>query len=148
MTNKQLQSLTEKIALKYFHQVFRHQIIFNPRLKTTGGRYHLKDGHIDINPLMLTEFGENVLIGVIKHELVHYFLHQQGQNPSHRNPAFKKLLHQVGGLRFAPQTSKTKSNHNLYQYQCLRCGQIFYRKRRVNLKKMVCGKCHGRLTEK
>lgn len=41
MTNAELQALTKQWSLKYFERPFTHQVIFNPRLKTTGGRYHL-----------------------------------------------------------------------------------------------------------
>ena len=56
MNNQQLQELTEKWSMESFHRPFEHQIFFNSRLRTTGGRYHLNDHHIDINPLMYTEF--------------------------------------------------------------------------------------------
>lgn len=42
MNEQELQKLVESISLKYFNKAFKHQAIFNTRLKTTGGRYHLK----------------------------------------------------------------------------------------------------------
>lgn len=53
--------------------------MFNRRLRTTGGRYVLLTHNLEINPLMIEEFDEQNLIGVIKHELVHYHNHIQGQ---------------------------------------------------------------------
>lgn len=69
MTNAELQQLTEQWSLQYFWRPFTHEIFFNRRLRTTGGRYHLGDHHIDINPLMLTEYNLTTLKGVVLHEL-------------------------------------------------------------------------------
>ncbi|TLQ03976.1 SprT family protein [Pediococcus stilesii] len=145
MTDFELKNLTKDIARSAFGEDFPYEVFFNRRLKTTGGRYHLNDHHIDINPLMLEEFDQTVLIGVIKHELTHYFVHKMGERPDHRNPHFKKLLNQVGGLRYAPLTSKTRRSKKQYLYQCQNCGQKYARFRRVNVQKFVCSRCRGRL---
>ncbi|MFF6058045.1 hypothetical protein V7G57_14645, partial [Enterococcus faecium] len=49
MTQEELQQLVEEISLKSFQLPFKHQAMFNPRLRTTGGRYHLNDHHLDFN---------------------------------------------------------------------------------------------------
>lgn len=145
MTDQDLQALVERISLQSFGKPFRHLAFFNARLRTTGGRYHLQDHNIDINPRMLTMFGEATLEGVIKHELVHYHLHMAGQSGQHRTRAFKQLLKAVGGLRYAPQQPKAKTTTQVYVYQCEQCGHTYQRKRRVNTQKYVCGICHGKL---
>ena len=43
MTNQELQALTEQWSLELFQRPFLHQVVYNRRLKTTGGRYHLGD---------------------------------------------------------------------------------------------------------
>ncbi|HGA4274280.1 TPA: SprT family protein, partial [Streptococcus pyogenes] len=58
---------------------------------------------------------------------------------------FKDLLAQVNGLRYVSTSSKSKTNHH---YSCQTCGQVYQRKRRINLAKYVCGNCHGKLMEK
>jgi SprT-like protein len=145
MTNLELQQLTKRIAKESFGKNFPYKVVFNRRLKTTGGRYHLNDHHIDINPLMLEEFDEATLIGVIKHELVHYFVHMLNEKPDHRNPHFQQLLRQVGGLRYAPATSKRRQTAPKLIYQCQKCGLEYLRRRRINTQKYVCSKCRGRL---
>lgn len=145
MTDRELQQLVERISLQSFGKPFRHTAVFNGRLKTTGGRYHLQDHHIDINPRMLTMFGEATLEGVIKHELVHYHLHLAGQSGQHRTKAFKQLLRAVGGLRYAPRQPQQAKSAKYLIYRCEKCGQIYQRKRRINTQKYVCGKCHGKL---
>jgi len=146
MTNEDLQRLVEQISLASFGKPFRHHARFNARLRTTGGRYRLTDHDIEINPKMLTEHGEAVLIGVIKHELCHYHLHLAGQSGQHRTVAFKKLLQQVGGLRFAPAPPHRQPRMRRWMlYECVQCHQQYYRARRIDVSKMVCGRCHGHL---
>ncbi|WP_295731401.1 SprT family protein [uncultured Limosilactobacillus sp.] len=145
MTNEQLQQLTERLSLHYFHQPFRHQAVFNRRLRTTGGRYHLTDHHIDINPLMLEEFDEQNLERVILHELCHYHLHLAGRGYRHRDHDFKTLLKAVGGSRYAPLTSTAAQQKTpRYRYRCQGCGVILLRQRRFNVYRYHCARCGGR----
>lgn len=141
MTNQKLQELTEGWSLKYFHRPFCHRIFFNARLRTTGGRYHLDDGHIDINPLMYTEFDLDNLKKVVLHELCHYHLQQTGRDYRHRSRAFKTLLAQVGGSRYAPATSKARPRKYRWLYQCTGCGIKIARQRRFNTQRYVCRRC-------
>lgn len=97
MTNQELQNLVERWSQESFGRPFLHQAVFNRRLKTTGGRYHLGDHHIDINPLMLEEYDLATLKQVVLHELCHYHLHLTGRGFGHRDRDFKALLMQVGG---------------------------------------------------
>lgn len=108
MTNQELQNLVERWSQESFGRPFLHQAVFNRRLKTTGGRYHLGDHHIDINPLMLEEYDLATLKQVVLHELCHYHLHLTGRGFGHRDRDFKALLMQVGGSRYAPPTSKAR----------------------------------------
>ena len=72
MTQEELQQLVEEISLKSFQLPFKHQAMFNPRLRTTGGRYHLNDHHLDFNAKLFEESDEETIAGIIKHELCHY----------------------------------------------------------------------------
>lgn len=145
MTNDQLQELVKRVSLTSFHRPFTHQAYFNSRLRTTGGRYRLLDHNVEINPRMLTEHDEATLVGVIKHELCHYHLHLAGQSGQHRTKAFKQLLVQVGGLRYAPAPPTANQKQQYQVYVCTQCGQIYGRRRRINVAKLVCGRCRGRL---
>lgn len=144
MTDQELVKLIKKVSQDYFGKPFVHQAFFNPRLKTTGGRFHLNDRHIDINPKIYQQFGYDELVGVIKHELCHYHLYNDGLPAQHKDHEFKTLLQQVGGLRFSPIQSNVKRK-TFHVYKCDRCGTIYHRVRKINLRKYVCGKCHGKL---
>ena len=53
MNNDELQQLTEMIAMNFFGKHFKHQIYFNSRLRSTGGRYLLETHNLEINPKQL-----------------------------------------------------------------------------------------------
>lgn len=140
MTDEELQAWVKEVSLTAFGLPFQHRAFFNHRLKTTGGRYHLEDHHLDFNPKMLA-FGEDVFVGIIKHELCHYHLHLQKKGYRHKDRDFKVLLAQVGGSRFAPEIALGRK----YVYVCQKCGSLIVRKRRIDTKRFVCGKCKGKL---
>lgn len=142
MSEFELQQLCQRISCEFFKRNFRHQISYNSRLRSTGGRYLLQSGNIEINPKVESKLGIDALIGVIKHELCHYHLHQQGLGYRHQDAAFKQLLKQVGGSRYVERMEEPK-----YLYQCTHCGMFVHRMRSLNLKKYRCGRCRGPLTQ-
>ena len=140
MNEHELQNLTEEISRTSFHREFTHKITYNNRLRSRGGRYLLKTGNIEINPLVEQELGLEALIGVIKHELCHYHLHQTGGGYRHRDADFKRLLHQVGGSRFVERMKEPN-----FIYECTACHHRYPRMRKMNTNRYVCGKCRGKL---
>ena len=140
MNEHELQQLTMEISRTSFHREFTHKITYNKRLRSSGGRYLLKTGNIEINPLVEQELGIEALIGVIKHELCHYHLHQTGGGYRHRDADFKRLLHQVGGSRFVERMKEPA-----FLYECVDCHHRYPRMRKMNTNRYVCGKCRGKL---
>ena len=140
--NQTLQRLTEQWSLSLFHRPFTHQIMFNARLQTTGGRYHLNDHHIDINPHLVEEYGMDVLQGIVVHELCHYHLHLQGLGHQHRDADFKRLLAQTGGLRYAPPRQQRVAK---YVYQCQKCHRQYPKQRLIQAWRYRCRFCRGKI---
>ena len=123
-------NLTEyvrQVSLEDFGREFRHRAEWNSRLQTTGGRFFPKDRHLDFNPKIYQVFGLEVFRKIVRHELCHYHLYDQGKGYRHKDLAFKQLLQQI------------------YLYQCPHCGQEYRRKRKIDLKKYACGRCRSRL---
>ncbi|MDO4856116.1 MAG: SprT family protein [Limosilactobacillus gorillae] len=144
MTNRELQLLVQKWSEEAFKRPFEHSAVFNQRLKTTGGRYHLADHHIDVNPLMYEEYDLATLKKVVLHELCHYHLHLSGRGYRHRDRDFRLLLKQVGGSRYAPPTTKGRRPTGAiihYRYRCTGCKQIIGRNRRFNVTRFICRQC-------
>lgn len=144
MQNEDLQQHTEALAISFFGKPFRHRIYFNSRLRSTGGRYLLNTHDIEINPKQYEHFGIKEIEKIIKHELCHYFLHIEGKGYQHRDKDFRQLAQKVGAPRFCSPTESYDKRVN-YEYMCSKCQQTFFRIRRVNVKKMRCGKCGGSL---
>lgn len=140
---QELIEITKELSIRYFQKPFKHKVIYNHRLRTTGGRYLPKTNTIEINPLYReTDYDE--FIGIIKHELCHYHLHIEGKGFNHRDQSFKDLLAKTGAPRFCRPLYE---NENLYKYkyECLQCKHLYRRTRRVNLNRVCCGKCKGQL---
>ena len=143
MRNEELESLVKKLSLEYFGREFKHRAVFNSRLQTTGGRYHLKTHHLDFNPKIIDTFPKDILEGVIKHELCHYHLHLEGKGYRHQDEDFKKLLKEVNGLRYTPSFEKQMGKAIRWVYHCRDCETKVYRIRRFNIAKYRCGHCQG-----
>ena len=138
-----LTNYVKQVSLEDFGWEFRHQAYWNTRLRTTGGRFFPKDGHLDFNPKIYEAFGLETFRKIVRHELVHYHLYYQGKGYRHGDRDFKDLLKQVDGLRYAPSLSDSQT---FLIYECLSCGALIRRRRRVNLQKYRCGRCRGKLS--
>lgn len=146
MDDEQLQAWVSRISNENFGLPFRHEAKFNPKLRTTGGRYFTKSHHIEINPSHLETFGSEEVEKIIKHELCHYHLHLGKKGYQHKDADFKQLLQKVGGSRFCQTLPGTYKAHP-YRYQliCKDCQLTYRRKHKVDVKKYVCGACKGKL---
>lgn len=103
MDEQEIQRLVEEVSLQYFEMPFLHKAVFNNRLRTTGGRYLLKSHNIELNYRYYEVYGEEELVGIIKHELCHYHLHIAGRGYKHRDRDFRELLKKVEAPRFCKQ---------------------------------------------
>lgn len=145
MNEQELQRLVEHISSTVFRKPFRHRASFNRRLRTTGGRYHLNSHDLDFNPLVLEQHGPEELEKVVKHELCHYHLHLEGRGYRHIDADFRHLLKESGGSRFVKDLRNPEITNPKWTYFCGNCGQLYFRKRRIDTQKYVCGKCRGKL---
>lgn len=148
MNDEQLQQWVEQISLRDFGLPFAHRARFNPRLRTTGGRYFTKSHDIEISSKQLEVFGPDEVEKIIKHELCHYHLHLQKKGYRHRDADFQELLARVGGSRYCsalPGSSGARKEPYRYRLECTSCGMEYLRKRKMNPRRYACGRCHGRL---
>ena len=144
MDQRTLEQVVNKLSVEFFGKPFIDQVIFNHRLRTTGGRYIPAKRLIELNPKYAIEMEKKEFYGIIKHELVHYHLHITGRGYKHGDTDFKELLKKTGSPRYCrPLPSEVESYK--HQYKCKSCGIRYKRKRRVNTTKYRCGKCRGKL---
>ncbi|MDW0118074.1 SprT family protein [Sporosarcina thermotolerans] len=146
MKQQELQQLVQQLSIEFFGKPFRHISSFNPRLRTTGGRYKLQDGSIEINPTVLELYDADELIGIIKHELCHYHLHQEGKGYRHGDTDFKELLRKTDSPRYCkPLATENRKPRKIHLYRCKSCGLEYKRLRRMDVKKYRCGRCNGNI---
>ncbi|MFC4410556.1 SprT family protein [Chungangia koreensis] len=147
MNDLNLQRLVSEISESLFGKPFRHKAYFNPKLRSTGGRYLLGSHNIEINPKAYKKYGLEELEGIIKHELCHYHLHIEGKGYKHRDADFRKLLKETNAPRFCSDLREIQGNQRPYKnmYICTECGTKFKRKIRMDVKKYRCGRCKGRI---
>ena len=139
-----LTDYVKQVSIEDFGKHFKHQAQWNTRLRSTGGRFFPKDGHLDFNPKVYQELGLEVFRKIVRHELCHYHLYFEGKGYQHKDLAFKQLLKEVDGLRFVPPLSSANQNPSLV-YTCQTCQQIYQRKRKIDTKRYRCGLCRGKL---
>ncbi|GAB4074251.1 SprT family protein [Barrientosiimonas marina] len=144
LNEAELYNLVDRLSRHYFHKPFSHDVIFNHRLRTTGGRYMPAAKTIELNPKYVLESSEEEVMGILKHELCHYHLHIEGKGYRHGDRDFKALLKQTGSPRHCSPLPSAEKRPK-YRYQCGQCGYIYERIRRINLTKYRCGKCRGQL---
>lgn len=146
MKQTELQQLVEQLSRDYFNKPFNHAASFNNRLRTTGGRYKLRDGSIEINPTVLEIYDIDELTGIIKHELCHYHLHQEGKGYKHGDADFKRLLKETNSPRHCkPLVRENSKSEKVYFYQCRSCKMEYKRRRKMDVRKYRCGKCTGQI---
>lgn len=144
MEQRELEQLTNRLSVTYFKKPYTDKVVFNSRLRTTGGRYLPSKRTIEINPKYVEQFELDEVCGIIKHELCHYHLHIENKGYKHGDMDFKALLKETGSPRHCQPLPSVASEKN-YIYKCRKCGQNYVRKRQINLHKYRCGSCRGRL---
>ena len=102
-----LTDYVKTVSIEDFGWEFKHQALWNKRLRTTGGRFFPKDGHLDFNPKLYEEHGLETFRKIVRHELCHYHLYFQGKGYKHADRDFKDLLAKVDGLRYAPKDTRS-----------------------------------------
>ena len=90
-----LTNFVKTVSREDFGKEFRHTALWNPRLRTTGGRFFPADGHLDFNPKIYETFGVDVFRKIVRHELCHYHLYFEGKGYKHADADFKALLQAV-----------------------------------------------------
>lgn len=107
-------------------------IIQNNRLRSTLGRYVMtrsgKPLQIELSGRLLQYGTKDAIIGVLKHECIHYAFHIQGKNMHDGDPIFETTL-----KRYNAPSTKTLKVGKYYLFQCKQCKKIG----ETNIKRLV-----------
>ena len=137
-----LTNYVRQVSSEDFGKEFRHEAVWNTRLRSTGGRFFPKDGHLDFNFKIYERFGLETFRKIVRHELCHYHLYFEKKGYRHRDQDFKNLLKKVDGLRYAPGFDYRST---FLIYKCQQYHMFYSRKKQINPKRYCCGKCQGKL---
>ena len=140
-----LTDYVKQVSLEDFGRPFIHHVQWNSRLRSTGGRFFPKDGHLDFNPKVYQELGLDVFRKIVRHELCHYHLYFQGKGYQHKDRDFKELLKAVDGLRFVPPLPNSNSKPIKTLSLSILPARLSYVSERLIPKRYRCGLCRGKL---
>lgn len=150
MDDEELSERVRQIARETFGREFRGRASFNGRFRTRGGDVDVRRARIRVSRLFAERGGPEVIDGIIKHELCHLFLFEDGLPYSHRAREFRRLLEQAGAPRHLPRTiaDQRVARYMRYYYRCPACGARFAATRRARLKCPACRRADLALTGK
>ncbi len=122
MPEEKLTKIAREFLSKNYHIELKIPITRNNRLRTTLGRFVISS---DKKPLRIEIAGntldygtDKAIIGVLKHECIHYALHIKGESSSDGHPYFESELKKHN----APSTRSTQIGKN-YVFLCDACGK-------------------------
>ena len=102
-----------------------------------------------MNKKYLEQLGMDELMGIIKHELCHYHLHQEGRAISIEIRILKNYFIKVGGTEVLFTSSgnvgKKEEINRIITYICIECKEVYKRKKKLDTNRYVCGHCSGKL---
>lgn len=94
----------------------------NNRLRSTLGRFVVtrsgKPLRIELSARLLNYGTDDVILGVLRHELLHYAFFVQGKNYQDGDPVFEEEL-----KRYRAPSTRTLKVGKYYQYRCIQCNQ-------------------------
>lgn len=132
--NRNLFSLTEQVSKQFFNRPFNSTVEFNNRLRTAGGRCFVHEPNAPLEINFKVSANQELLVGVIKHELCHHFLAIDGFEDTGHGAKFQAMLQQVGGLNSEVATKlykksviakQPKKPAKKVRYFCLVCKRTF-----------------------
>lgn len=119
-TEEELTKYAERFLKDNFNIDLLIPIKRNNRLRTSLGRYVMDNAsnpiRIELSGKLLTYGKESTIIGVLKHECIHYAYHVQGKDMRDGHPQFEKALQQFN----APSTESLKVG-KFYTFECVGC---------------------------
>ena len=122
-TEKQLTDFATSFLKDHFDITLHIPIIRNNRLRSTLGRYVIDSNdipiRIELSGNVLTYGNKETIIGVLKHECIHYAYHVQGKNMHDGDPEFELAL-----KRFNAPSTETLKVGKYYVFECEQCKKV------------------------
>lgn len=153
LTINQLTRYANKFLREEYNLELTVPIQINGRLKSTFGRFVYirqtnKPLRVEMNKIFVTNNPDNIVLDVLKHELVHYVMCLKGLPFSDGSVAFERELSRLGVV-----SQKTINKYNIKSrsqfYQCAKCNEIYKMSRRLkNNGRYHSCTCGGKLIDR
>ena len=160
LTQYQLEKYAEKFLMDNYNMKLLVPLKINGRLRIPCGRfvYIKRDGKpiapkaVELNKYFLENNEINIVLDVLRHELIHYALFMQGKPHSDGHPVFENELDRLGVVR-QETINKYKIQSkpvNVRIYECADCNHKYERRRALpnGGNNHCCGACSGMLIDK
>ena len=140
MNLAQLNKVAGVLSEKYWGLEFNIMVVENGRLQRSLGRAmftvnrmtgKVTPKRIELSKNLLTNYPDEIIVDVLKHELCHWALAVQGKPYNDGHPVFENELKRIG----SHSTHTISVAGNLYTVECSKCGDTVaknHSKRRLN----------------
>lgn len=131
-TEKALEQAAQEFLKEAFDMDLEIPVKINGRLKVVYGRYKYfmysrEPIQIEISKEYITYCSDEEILGVLKHECVHYALHQLGKPSNDGDKFFEETLSAFG----IPATGTIDHKGLMHIYECIECKSVYRRLRKV-----------------
>lgn len=144
---EELTTIAKEFLQKEYGLPLTVNIEISSKMITTFGTFYIKSVKeripkvIRLSKNFVIYQEKEVIIDVLKHELVHYACFMQGK--PYKDAYFKQELARVGSARTRTYTFKGERNRKVYSYECKKCGKNIQARMKGYEKKYVHRNCHG-----
>lgn len=141
---RKLKEFAKDFTQTHYGVDFHIPIKMNGRLTTTLGRFlrtPTKSVQIELSKRLLENYDEEEILGILKHELIHFALFELGRPHLDGEVLFEMELEKHG----APRTNQIGHRGKVHVYQCGSCGKEMYRVKRFQEKKYVTLCCKAKI---
>lgn len=136
LTQYQMKKYAEKFLMDTYGLELIVPLEINGRLKTTCGRFiyyrtSRKPKVVEMNKFFVQNNSDNVVLDVLRHELVHYALFMKGLPHSDGQPTFERELKRLGIVsqstidKYDITSKKRNIYRNIYTCAIANCGKEY-----------------------
>jgi SprT-like protein len=135
LTETILNQYAKKVFVEHFGKEFTGKVIWSKKMKNIAGNCR-SDGRIALNFFYYERYGQEEILKVLRHELVHHYCFAEIGRHTHSDPLFVSFLNQVGGDQKGKPMPVTG-----YIYECPCCSRNWTFRKKMEKRKLSCQDC-------
>lgn len=131
----ELNEIAVNLCKEVLKDDFTGYIVWSNRMVKIAGNCN-SEGRIALNRKYYDRYGKEEIVGVLKHELAHYYVFKTYGLHNHETHLFKETLKKLKG----PSVGKPMPR-KVHLYQCPNCKKIMYLPSKIEKGRFSCSKC-------